>query len=122
MKKINPSTSRANNMAHARSMFRFAAVSAMRGVWPNTTRQVYSFLFGSKGFSRAGEEMAQDQQAGLLVAVRVHVVALDHAVEGAAIDAEDFGRARAIAARDFQNVKQVTTLELIKRRQVFEQR
>ena len=43
-------------------------------------------------------------------------VTLKHPVEGASIDAEDLGRACAIAARDFENVKQVASFEFIERR------
>lgn len=39
----------------------------------------------------------------------VDAVAVDHAVEGAAVDAQGFGGARAIAARDFQDVEEVTS-------------
>ncbi len=48
-------------------------------------------------------------------------VTLDHPVEGAAIDAEDLGGAGAVAARDLEDVKQVATFELVKRRQIFEE-
>lgn len=49
------------------------------------------------------------------------LVALDHAIERASIDAEDLGGARAIAARDLEDVEQVATFELVERRQIFEE-
>ena len=48
-------------------------------------------------------------------------VTLDHAVEGASIDAEDLGGAGAIAAREVEDVKQVAVFQLIEHGQIFEE-
>src|SRR6185503_2631460 len=49
-------------------------------------------------------------------------VTIDHSVKRASIDAEDLGGTRAIAARDFEDVKQVASFEFVERRQIFEER
>jgi len=63
------------------------------------------WLFGSDG---------QKGHSGLFVA-------LDHAIEGAPVDAEDFGGAGAIAAGDLEDVEEVTSFELVERGQIFEE-
>ena len=63
--------------------------------------------------------MGQKGVSGLF-AVGVDAVTVDHAVERAAVDAEDLGGARAIAARDFEDVEQVATFELVERGEIFE--
>src|ERR1051325_11981810 len=57
-----------------------------------------------------------------LFAVGVDAVTLDHSIKCAAIDTEDLRRARAIAARDLEDVEQVATLELVERGEIFEER
>ena len=64
---------------------------------------------------------AERQNSHTLFAVAVDPETFDHPVERAAIDAENFGGACAIAAGDLEDVKQITSFELVENRQVFKE-
>src|SRR5437868_11439701 len=65
---------------------------------------------------------ACSKRATRLFAVGINGVTFDHAIERAAIDAEDLSGACAISTSDLEHVKQITTFELVQWWQVFKQR